>query len=72
MENLCKSYCLNITVRINTIVSINFPSALSFIVNTTLKYYPKQFWNNKLKLMLIGGTMNIFPKKLSAMKYLAV
>ena len=35
MENCCEYYCLNITVSMKIVVSINSFSALNIVVNTT-------------------------------------
>ena len=56
MENFCKHYCLNITVRINSL------SALNVIVNTILKYYYNQALRKTIKLK--GKTMKFLWKKL--------
>ena len=62
MATFCEYYCLNITVSMNIIVSINSYSDLSIIKNTARIYYHRQALKKKLKLM--GGAMKFFSKKL--------
>ena len=55
LENLFEYYYFNI------IVNASFFSDFNITVSATLKYYPKQALNEKLKLM--GGGMKYFHEK---------